>query len=208
MLQVNYCSYRVAKYACLNWHYSKKIPIGKLVKIGVWERNKFIGVLLYGDGLLGNKNIVFGIKKVEVAELVRIALCKHETEVSRLIKISIKLLKKVCPKIEVIFSFADTHENHHGGIYQASNFVYTGISKGGALYRHKTTKKIYHDRSVSNSGIRKIMGKYIHSIKSSECDFLRRSEKYRYILPLSNKYRDQILKMKKLYPKRIAEKAL
>lgn len=36
-LHIDFCSYKAAKAACEHWHYSKKIPISKLVKFGVWE---------------------------------------------------------------------------------------------------------------------------------------------------------------------------
>ncbi len=114
-LRLDFCSYQAANYACRHWHYSRKIPVGKLVKIGVWEDGKFIGVIVFGDGLLGPKSIVYGgVDKFKVAEIVRIALRKHEHPVSRMIAIAVKLLLKRCPGIELIVSFADQGENHHG----------------------------------------------------------------------------------------------
>jgi hypothetical protein len=92
------------------------------VKIGVWEDGKFIGAVVFGDGLLGPRSVVYGgVDKFKVAEIVRIALREHRHEVSRMISIAIKLLRKRCPGIELIVAFADRAENHHGGIYQASN---------------------------------------------------------------------------------------
>ena len=46
-LKLDYASYEATKYACVNFHYSKTVPAGKLIKIGVWEHGKFIGVVLY-----------------------------------------------------------------------------------------------------------------------------------------------------------------
>ena len=59
-LRLDFCSYQAAQYACRRWHYSKKIPVGKLVKIGVWEDGKFIGAIIFGDGLLGPRCVVYG----------------------------------------------------------------------------------------------------------------------------------------------------
>ena len=42
-LKLDWCSYEAAKYACEHWHYSKCMPVGKTVKIGVWENKKYIG---------------------------------------------------------------------------------------------------------------------------------------------------------------------
>src|SRR5678815_1460454 len=85
-LRLTFCTSQAAQYTCRHWHYSRKIPVGKLVKIGVWEDGKFIGAIIFGDGLLGPKGTVYGsVDKFKVAEIVRIALRKHEHPVSRMI---------------------------------------------------------------------------------------------------------------------------
>src|SRR5215469_12837067 len=102
-LRLDFCTYQAAQYACRHWHYSRKIPVGKLVKIGVWEDRKFIGAIIFGDGLLGPKCMVYGgVDKFKVAEIVRIALRKHDQPVSRMIAIAIKLLLRRCPGVELI----------------------------------------------------------------------------------------------------------
>src|SRR6266567_1680464 len=107
-LRLDFCSYEAARFACRHWHYSKKIPVGKLVKIGVWEGGKFIGAIIFGDGLLGPTGTVYGgIDKFRIAEIVRIALREHVWLVSRMISIAIKLLRKRCPGIELVVAFAD-----------------------------------------------------------------------------------------------------
>ncbi len=129
------------------------------MKIGVWEDRKFMGAIVFGDGLLGPKSVVYGgVDKFKVAEIVRIALREHRHEVSRMISIAIKLLRKRCPGIELIVAFADRAENHHGGIYQASNFAYTGMSEPGRMFRHRATGRILHNRAVSVNGYRAISG--------------------------------------------------
>jgi len=60
------------------------------VKIGVWEGGKFIGAIVFGDGLLGPKSVVYGsVDKFKVAEIVRIALQGHQHPVSKMISIAI-----------------------------------------------------------------------------------------------------------------------
>jgi len=46
------------------------------------------------------------------------------------------LAEKDRPAIELIVVFADTGESQHGGIYQAANFTYAGMSAPGRLFRH------------------------------------------------------------------------
>jgi len=35
-LRLDWCSYEATKFACTNWHYSRSVPAGKLMKVGVW----------------------------------------------------------------------------------------------------------------------------------------------------------------------------
>src|SRR5207244_6193832 len=54
--------------------------------------------------------------------------------------------------------FAETGESHHGGIYQAANFTYAGMSAPGRLFRHKATGRLLHNRAVSATGYRSHFG--------------------------------------------------
>ncbi|MFZ8899831.1 MAG: hypothetical protein ACO20X_14970 [Alphaproteobacteria bacterium] len=73
-LKIDWASYKAAKYACENWHYSGLMPsFGKSVKIGVWENGDFKGVVVFGRG--ANKHLLtpYGLSQDEGCELVRIA---------------------------------------------------------------------------------------------------------------------------------------
>jgi hypothetical protein len=202
-LRLDFCSHQCARFACRHWHYSKKIPVGKLVKVGVWEEENFIGAIIFGDGLLGPKSVVYGVvDKFKVAEIVRIALQDHRHPVSRMISIAIKLLRKRCPGIELIVAFADLGENHHGGIYQASNFVYTGTTEIGRLFKHKLTGRILHNRAVSVNGYRSHFGHVRKVPRTDECEIVGSTRKHRYLLPLTPGMKEIALKMRKPYPKR------
>ena len=203
-LRLDFCNHEAARMACRRWHYSKKIPVGKLVKIGVWEGGTFIGAIIFGDGLLGPSGTVYGVDKFKVAEIVRIALREHVWPVSRMISFSIKLLRKRCPGIQLIVAFADQGQNHHGGIYQASNFIYAGESEPGRMFRHKVTGRILHNRAVSVNGRRSHFGKMRKVPRHDECEIVGGSRKNRYLLPLTPEMKIVVEKMRKPYPKRAA----
>jgi len=93
-LKLDWCSHEAAKYAVEHWHYSKRLPTGKMVKVGVWENSEYIGCVLFARGSNNNIGSPYGLKAVECCELVRIALRKHLTSVSRIVAIAIKFLKK------------------------------------------------------------------------------------------------------------------
>ena len=187
--------------ACRRWHYSKKIPVGKLVKIGVWEDGQFIGAIIFGDGLLGPKGTVYGgVDKYTIAEIVRIALRDHEHEVSRMIRIALKFLRKRCPSIELIVAFADQGKGHRGTIYQAAGFTYTGQSEPGRMFRHKASGRILHNRAVSANGLRSHFGRVRKVPRHDECDIIGSSRKHRYLLPLTPDMKMMVEKLQKDYP--------
>ena len=139
------CSIEAARYAVMHWHYSKAMPSGKVVKIGVWEDGEFIGCVLFGSG--SNKYIggPYGLDQTGACELVRIALREHQSPVTQIISQSIKILKETDPGLRLLVSYADQKENHLGIIYQASNWIYVGeIAPMYLEFRGK----LYHPRSI------------------------------------------------------------
>jgi len=192
-LKLDWCSYQAAKHAVLNWHYSKAMPNAKLARIGVWEDGKFIGVILYGRGATSALVQRFGLKMEEGCELVRIAIKSHKTPISRMVAIANKMLKKAFPKLRLIVSFADTSQGHHGGIYQAGGWVYSGMSTPAKEYI--VGKKRYHGRSFRNSPYKNMEGH--PSVK-----IVMGSAKHRYLMALDDQMKAHIEKTRKPYPKR------
>lgn len=93
-LRIEWATHAAAKFACENWHYSRCMPKSKLAKLGVWEDGKFIGVVIYGVGATSDLVKKYGLTPQEGCELVRVALTKHKAPVSRILSISLRLLKK------------------------------------------------------------------------------------------------------------------
>lgn len=193
-LKLDWATHASAKYAVMNWHYTKKMPVSKLVKIGAWENNRFIGVVIYGLGASAQIHKKYSLKQTEICELVRIALDVHKTPVSRIIAISLRFLRKKCPGIKVVISFADPTQNHNGGIYQAGNWIYMGMSSPTREYffngdfRHVTD--IY--KRLSREKIKTLKYKI-------------RPGKHRYLMPLDPELSKKIRLMSKPYPKRIKQ---
>lgn len=150
MLKLDFCDYKAAKHACENWHYSKTMPAGKLVKIGVWEDSIFIGAVIFGRGANQYVPQSLNLKLTECCELVRVALTKHSTETTRIVAIALKMLKKSNPGLKLVYSYADiTNQGHSGIIYKAGNWQYHGIrkSKGGHFLIGET---LVHNRSLNS----------------------------------------------------------
>jgi hypothetical protein len=192
-LNIDFCSYEAAKFACLNWHYSKCTPKSKQVWIGVWESGNFVGVISFGRSsspYLGDK---FGLKTTECVELTRIALTKHKTEVSRIMSIAFKLLKRQSPGLRLLVSLADPMQGHTGGIYQAANWVYMGLSSSNTQY-------FYKNKWRNDTPLQRYLAK-----NPKQKDLLKKRKtpgKFKYIMPLDKEMKKKIESLSKPYPKR------
>ena len=186
LLDIETCSHEAAKYSVKNWHYSKSLPAGKLVKFGIWEDKKFIGCVLFARGASPYLGKFLNLDQTEVCELARVALDKHKSEVTKILAICLKRLKELNPKLKAVISFADPKEGHKGGIYQAGNWVFTGTSSEVQEYfidgRWRHTRGVYHYPERKTALSRKVVGKY------------------RYIFPLEKNLRRKISKLALKYP--------
>ena len=201
-LKIGWATHEAAKYAVMKWHYSKAMPSGKLIRFGVWEDERFIGCVLFGRGATPSIGSPYGLIQIEICELVRVALNKHKTPVTKIISLSIKKLKQTNPGLKLVVSYADQNQEHYGIIYQAGNWVYAGETNKTNLYFDKKGRK-YHERVVSVTGYKKQFGVYKKVYKPDDLRKEEQKPKFRYLYPLNKKIRRQILKLSKPYPKSV-----
>jgi hypothetical protein len=199
VLKIDWATHEAAKFAVENWHYSEVMPAGKLVKIGAWEDGRFIGVVIFGRGANNNIGKPYGLQQTAACELVRIALRDHKTPVSKVAAIAMKFLQKNSPGLRLVISYADPMQGHHGGIYQAGNWVYDGLSNGQAGFVIINGKE-YHKRSVS-SKYGNAKPSYLKKLGLT-AEYAPARNKHRYLMPLDSEMRKQILPLSKPYPKR------
>lgn len=189
-LKIDWATHEAAKYACENWHYSGCLPAGKLVKVGVWESGKFVGVVLFGRGASPTLGKRFNLGQSECIELVRIALTEHDNYISRISKLANKFLLKASPGLRLIVSFADPDKGHNGGVYQAANWIYCGDSPA--------TIELF------------IKGRWVHwrggfYEKNKQTKRRKMPGKHRYLMPLDDEMRKKVLPLSKPYPKRMKQ---
>lgn len=200
-LKIDWATHAAAKYACENWHYSKCLPVGKLVKIGAWENGKFIGVVLFGRGANNNMLKPYNLQQDQGCELVRIALTKHITPVSKILSIALKMLSKSQPRLRLVVSYADQDQNHTGGIYQATNWIYTGLYNQGTMGAFIIKGKKTHPKSVHSMGVKQTLESVRKHLDINASIFYTKG-KHKYLMPLDNEMRSAILPLTKPYPKR------
>jgi hypothetical protein len=201
-LKIDWATYEAAKYACANWHYSKCLPssMQKRVAVGAWEDGAFIGVVVFGHGANPQIGSPYGLTINECVELTRIALKKgHKTTVSRIVRLALMFLSKAQPKLRLVVSYADQMQGHHGGVYQAGNWVYVGSMKGVPSLRYKG--KVWHSKALRTS---------YPNLKQSDpsVEKVPAGDKHKYLMPLDENMRSQVLPLSKPYPKRVKEQEL
>lgn len=200
-LRIDWATYEAAKYAVKHWHYSESMPVCDSVKLGVYEDGIFKGIIMFSRGATHKSNIPYGIKKTEICELTRVALRNHILPVTRMIKIAIAMLKKHCPNLRLIVSYADSEQGHFGGIYQGGGWIYEGESIDSNIIVHGIRK---HRRSLgSKYGTCSLC--WIKKNVDPNAKIIKTKPKYKYLMPLDRHMRKQILLLSKPYPKRPTE---
>ena len=202
-LRLDWCKFAAAKKACKNWHYSGSMPVGPKLMIGVWEDGVFTGCVIFARGGQPHMGKRYGLGMMEWCELSRVALRKHNTPVTRILAISMRMIKKHSPGLRLIISFADPQQGHHGGIYQGGNWLYSGATKQRRVFT-KNGKRI-HERRVTASGFITEFGKRrVKVLTPDECDITSSLPKYRYLYPLDAEIQERIEPMRKPYPNPIS----
>lgn len=199
-LKLDWCSHQAAKYAVEHWHYSKSLPTSPMVRVGVWEDDRYIGCVLFSRGANNNMAKPYGLDVTAACELTRVALSAHQTPVSRILAIAIRMLCKHSPGLRLIVSYADPNHGHTGGIYQAGGWVYTGKTTDDFQAIDKRGRT-WHSRQVSRSGVKRQYGQLRRVPSYDECRIIPLEGKHRYLMPLDDGMRQQIERLACVYPK-------
>lgn len=201
-LRVDWCSHEAAKYAVENWHYSERMPGADSVKVGAWENGKFIGCVLFGRGAAMHIGKPFQLENTEVCELVRVALTAHATPVSKIIAIALRFLKRHAPKIRLVVSFADSSQGHHGGIYQAGNWIFLGSAEYHCYLIHgqEVHPKTLHSRYGKGGQSLPWLQRNI----DPQARRIRNGVKHKYVMPLDEQMRIYLQPRARPYPKKYA----
>jgi hypothetical protein len=201
VLKIDWCSYDAARYAVEHWHYSRSLPCSKTARLGVWEDGKFIGAIVFAWG--ANRHLAgeYKLKMTECAELCRIALDKHMTPVSRMISIAVKMLKREMPGIRLLVSYADLNQGHEGKIYQASNWIFVGMTgyEAGIMLNGKLTHRRTINSKYGTSDIQ-----WLRKCIDPNATRYEGKPKFKYLLPLDDEISDRIKSLSKHYPKKRA----
>ena len=123
-------------------------------------------------------NRYFGKGSVELARLVRTP--EEPVPMTWFLSRCVRELKKDPRRLRFLIAYADTTVGHHGGVYQAANFMFVARSKGNVQYRHRETGRIVSGRSFDQ-----------HADGNKDgYDRLRTGPKNLYVMPLHEKKKE------------------
>ena len=184
----NYKVKSIDSFQCKDWllnkHYARRMPPISF-SFGLFKENILIGVMTFGY-LGGNANDTPLFDGYSINELNR--LCVNDGLDKNVLSYFVSNGLNLLPKPMAIISYADAGMGHHGYIYQATNWVYCGMTKGDILLTNGNEtihRKSFYDKYGSGSQ---------EMIKSKGYDIIKDHPKHRYFYFLGNK--KQIADMK------------
>ena len=186
----------IYKFECEDWflkkHYLRRMPnINKV--FGLSDNSNLLqGVCSFGKPISYTlvQGAINGLYQNNFLELNRLVI--NEGLEKNILSFFVSNSLKKLPKPSVVVSYADTSQGHHGFIYQATNWIYTGLSAEWKDYAVKGLEHMHHlaiEDSVGRYDQHKNINKH-ELLKEKYGDRLymkERPRKHRYFYFLGNK---------------------
>ena len=192
---------REARAIIIRYHYSRRVVNNSYLHLGVYINGAMEGVLQFGYMLCPARagKVVADTVQGEYMELNRMWLSDEapRNSESRTISYAIKYIRRACPSVAWIQSFADERCGGLGVVYQAANFLHLGSHKT-AFY--ELDGDVYHEMLLTTQKKGGTRGVYLReNIERAEKRVLRQ---FRYIYFLKRDWMKRLNMKEKPYPKR------
>jgi hypothetical protein len=188
-----------AKRLIERYHYLHTFPGGTKLAFGVFVGNCLHGAISLGAGPANAYNLVYQAQPDDCLVLTRLWLADElpRNSESKVIAIVIGALKRNT-HIKFLVSYSDPSQGHVGTIYQATNWLYTGLSEAMPLYDLGD--------GISRQSRSLAHGFGTHSVKhlvdsGINVTLIPQSSKYRYIYFLDPSWRIRLKPDVLPYPK-------
>lgn len=181
-------------------HYAKRIPPIEYA-FGLFnETNLMQGIVTYSTPVSSNLRGIFN-NEFKLMELNRLVINEglEKNCLSFLVSQSLKML----PTPLVIISYADTSQNHHGYIYQATNFIYTGLSAKRTDWKVKGLEHLHGATIADLSRGKENRAEWMREKYGDDFYLEDRPRKHRYFMFLGNK--KEVKRMKEILPYKIEQ---
>lgn len=183
---------KAIEFACKQFHYAKSVPTVQYAYNIYNDAEEWCGVIVFGGGANNNLPKSFGKNAGEVLELERVALNGKQETTSKAVAMALRQLHKDDPLCQLVVSFSDHRQKHLGTIYQATNWIYLGLtitSDTQYFYKGKWT----HERTINSRPDR---DKLKATLPKRE-----NSNKFKYVFVFNKKERKKYLAISQPYPK-------
>ena len=186
-----------AKPWLLEKHYAKRLcPISHA--FGAFVDNQLFGVVTYGcpssaplrEGVCGKE------WAGNVLELNRLCCQSIKNLASTLVGRSLAML----PKPSVVVSYADTAQGHVGYIYQATNFIYTGLSAKRTDWKIKGMEHLHGQTIADMSKGAENRADFMREKFGDDFYLDERPRKHRYIFFVGDKRQVRAMRAALKYP--------
>ena len=193
-LEVKPIPFNVAKRMIEREHYLHSMLGGTCLAFGAFINSRLLGAAAFGSGPMMAYRLVEGASPNDCLTLTRLWLSDDlpANSESRFLGVMLRGIRKNT-SIKFLVSYADPSQGHLGIIYQATNWLYTGLSSAMPLYDIGDGKP-RHSRSLSHAyGTHSVRHFEQHGVPVT---LMAQSAKHRYVYFLGN--RRQRRKMSKL----------
>jgi hypothetical protein len=198
-IKEKYSVRHIESWQCKEWllhkHYAKRIPPIEYA-FGLFDDRLIIqGIVTYGTPVSSTLRNLWG-GKYKLMELNRLVINEglEKNTLSFLVGQSLKKL----PTPMVIASYADTSQNHHGYIYQATNWIYTGLSAKFKEWKVKGMENMHHATIHDLSRGQDNRLQWLKDKFGDNLIEIERPRKHRYFMFVGNK--TECKKMKQMLP--------
>ncbi|MFC1968146.1 DNA methyltransferase [Chloroflexota bacterium] len=189
-----------ARQIVIRHHYLHSLPGGTKLAFGIFVEDRLLGAITFGVGPYNVFSLVDGTYPDNCLTLTRFWLSEKlpPNSESRVISVCLRYLKKYTT-LKFIMTYADPAQGHVGTIYQATDWLYTGLSEatpkfdiGDGIARHS--------RSLAHAfGSHSLKYLSEHGLKVK---VLPQISKHRYIYFLDKNYRNRLKNPALPYPKK------
>jgi len=188
-----------AKELLVREHYLHSLPGGTKLAFGVFVGERLLGAITLGVGPFLGYCLVEGAKPEDCITLTRLWLSDElpKNSESRVLGIILRGLSKNTG-LKFVLSYTDPAAGHIGTIYQATNWIYTGLSSATPLY--EIDGKVRHSRSFAASfGTHSIQ---YFAERGIQIKTVPQSAKHRYVFFIDKSWRSRLLVREMSYPKK------
>jgi hypothetical protein len=189
-----------AKEILIPNHYLHSFPGGTKLSFGVYLDIRLLGALTFGVGPYLGYKLVKDASPDDVVTLTRLWLSDGlpKNSESRVLGLVLRSLRKET-SLKFVLAYSDPTASHLGTIYQATNWLYTGLSSATPLYDIGDGIP-HHSRSLAHQ-----LGSHSIRYLTSQGIMVKtvpQMAKHRYIYFLDDSWRTRLLVPVLPYPKK------